>query len=118
MEVLAFVVIREAEGGGVKKCLNCYREVEDNRQVICPDCGYVLHSSDEMSSEDADDGVFAPDRDMIALIDDLENKFNEYKAVKSDMVCVSRAALLSLITNSLALVKKIRGNDANNSPKA
>lgn len=95
------------------KCLKWYL----NRQSRCEDCDEPLLAN-EVSSEDGDEGVFAPDRDMKALIDDLENKFNEYKSFHSDMVCVSRAALLSLITNSLALIKKIRGNDANNSPKA
>ena len=100
----------------MKQCPKCLRGYL-NRQSLCEDCDEPLLAN-EVSSEDADDGRFAPDIDMIALIDDLENKFNEYKAVKSDMVCVSRVALLSLIRNSLALIKKIRGNDADNGPKA
>jgi predicted RNA-binding Zn-ribbon protein involved in translation (DUF1610 family) len=43
--------------GEGRKCQTCYRVVEDERMIICPDCGAEL-KRDQMSSEDADEGQY------------------------------------------------------------
>ncbi len=51
---------REHRGHREKRntfCPYCYREVDEERMIICPDCGAEL-KRDQMSSEDADEGQY------------------------------------------------------------
>ena len=43
----------------MKKCQSCYREIENDLHVICPECGITLKPN-EASSEDADEGHIQP----------------------------------------------------------
>lgn len=43
----------------MRLCPQCKRLVEDEKHLICPDCGAQLPEPVQASSEDADDGQFA-----------------------------------------------------------